>query len=99
MLNAKNDLKNILDLIIDYYEMQCLTLNASKTEFIVFCKKSRALHTTDIKLKIENWCIRKAESIKNLGVSIDSALTYQDEVKSLLRKMACGIKTLGFYER
>ena len=29
-----------------------------------------------------------------MGVTIDSALTYQDEVKSILRKMACGIKTL-----
>ena len=74
--------------------MHSQTLNASKTEFIIFCKKSRSLHTTDIKLKIENCCIRKSESIKYLGVSIDSALTYQDEVKSILRKMACGIKTL-----
>ena len=74
--------------------MHSLTLNASKTEFIIFCKKYRALHTTDIKLKIGNSCIRKYESIKYLGVSVDSALTYQDEVKRLLRKMACGIKTL-----
>ena len=74
--------------------MHSLTLNASKRGFIIFCKKSRALHTTDIKLKKGNCCIRKSESIKYLGVSIDSALTYQNEVKSILRKMACGIKTL-----
>ena len=61
---------------------------------VFFVKKSRALHTTDIKLKIGNCCIRKSESIKYLGVSIDSALTYQDEVKSIRRKMECGTKTL-----
>ena len=95
LLNAKNDLEKALTFIIDYYEMHSLTLKSSKTEFtIFFIKKSRALPTTDIKLKIGNCCIRKSESIKYLGVSTDSALTYQDEVKSILRKMACGIKTL-----
>ena len=29
-----------------------------------------------------------------MGVSLDSALTYQDEVKRILRKMACDMKTL-----
>ena len=74
--------------------MHKLTLNASKIELIILCKRSRALHTNDIKLKIGNCFIRKSESIKYLGVFIDSALTHQDEVKSILRKKACGIKTL-----
>ena len=96
LLNAKNDLEKVLTLIIDYYEMHCLALNASKTECVIFCKKSGALYTTDIKLKIGNCCIRKSKSIKYLGVSIDSALLYQDEVKSILPKMACCIKTLYY---
>ena len=89
LLNAKNNLEKALTLIIDYYEMHSRTLNASKTEFNIF-----VIQTTNKKLKLGNCCTRKSESIKYLGVSIDSALTYQDEVKSILRKMACGIKTL-----
>ena len=42
LLNAKNDLEKALILNIDYYKMHNLTPNASKTEFITFCNKSRA---------------------------------------------------------
>ena len=51
------------------------------------------------KLKKGNCCIHKSESIKYLGVSLDSALTYQEEVKSILRKMACGEKNPIFLTR
>ena len=38
LLIAKNDLEKAFNLIIDYYEMHSLTVNASKTEFNFFVK-------------------------------------------------------------
>ena len=67
LLKAKNYSEKALTLIIDYCEMHSLTTNASKTEFINFCKKSRALYTTDIEFKIGNCCFHKSESTKYLG--------------------------------
>ena len=34
------------------------------------------------------------DSVKHLGVQLDQNLNYQNELKNLLRKMACGIKTI-----
>ena len=70
-----------------------------KQSSILFVKNLELIHTTDLKLKIGNCCFRKSESIKYLGVSMDSDLTYQDEVKSILRKMECGIKPYIPHER
>ena len=38
--------------------------------------------------------IEEKTNIKNLGVVLDQFLTFQYEIKKILRKMACGIKTL-----
>ena len=70
-----------------------------KQSSLLFVTNLELIHKTDLKFKIENCCFRKSESIKYLGVPIDSDLTYQDDVKSILRKMACGIKPYIHYER
>ena len=38
--------------------------------------------------------IEEKTNVKYLGVVRDQFLTFQDEIKKILRKMACGIKTL-----
>ena len=38
--------------------------------------------------------ISASNHVKYLGVFLDQNLTYQDEVKNLLMRMACGIKTI-----
>ena len=38
--------------------------------------------------------IEEKTNVKYLGVVLDPFLTFQDEIKNILRKMACGIKTL-----
>ena len=38
--------------------------------------------------------IKHSNSVKYLGIFLDQNLTFQDEVKSILQKMSCGIKCL-----
>ena len=42
-------------------------------------------------LQVHSHSIKQKECVKNLGVQLDQNLNYQNEVKNLLRKMACGI--------
>ena len=70
-----------------------MTLNADKTEFITFQTKNNKNKNTNLIVKDE--VIRSSSTVKYLGVYLDQNLMFQEEVKHLLRKMACGIKTLS----
>ena len=50
--------------------------------------------TKKLKLKINDHLIEHRTIVKYLGVYLDQNLTYEPEVKHLLKKMVCGIKTL-----
>ena len=68
-----------------------LSLNASKTEFIVFSKI--AIKNQKELLKINGALVEEKQEIKYLAVHIDNRLTFQSEVKILFKK-ALGIKTI-----
>ena len=75
--------------LVDYFSYHSLKLNSEKTEFIVFGTSSAAET-----FKVDNHIIKKAESVKYLGVILDKKLFYQLQVKQILSKMAQGLKTL-----
>ena len=45
-------------------------------------------------ITLDDKIIEEKNNVKYLGVVVDQFLTFQDEIKRILRKMACGIKTL-----
>ena len=66
----------------------------NQTELIIFSKKNQArISNTKFSLILDNIIIEKTK-VKYLGVVFDQLLTFPGEVKSVLRKMACGSKTL-----
>ena len=69
-----------------------LQLNAKKTELIVFSKK----HSRNEKYTItpDDKIVEVKTNVRYLGVVLDQFLNFQDEIKNILRKTACGIKTL-----
>ena len=77
-----------------FFECHRLTINADKTEFIVFCKPSEKNQKKNQELAVRNEVIKNSDFVKYLGVFLDQNLNFQNEVKNLLKKMACGIKTL-----
>ena len=85
--------KKILNNLYIFFENHRLTINADKTEFILFCKPKNN-DVKSYKLHVKDQIIKHSNSVKYLGVFLDQNLTFQDEVKSILQKMSCGIKCL-----
>ena len=91
---AKQRLENNIAKLVEYFESHRLNLNEDKTEFIVFCKNSQNKLTKNLKLQVKNYSTSLSSFVKYLGVYLDQNLTYENEVKHVLKKMACGIKTI-----
>ena len=87
-------LENEIDKLIYIFQCHRLTGNANKTEFIIFCKPWKNNATQNYTLCVKNEMIQTSANVKYLGVYLNRNLTYQNEVENILRKMACGIKTL-----
>ena len=68
----------------NFFQSNELSLNASKTEFIVFSKTKRTANTHMV---VDIVVIDEKEAIKYLGVHIDRLLTFQEESKHILKKM------------
>lgn len=81
-------------ILSEYFQMHRLMLNVKKTEFTVFCKKGKIKGTEDQKICISGHSISLQTEVKYLGIIIDQTLTFQSQVKSVLQKMAGGIKTI-----
>ena len=92
--HALNKLEKDIEQLIHFFENHRLTINADKTEFILFCKPSKNNDVKSYKLHVKDQIIKHSNSVKYLGIFLDQNLTFQDEVKSILQKMSCGIKCL-----
>ena len=81
-----------------FFERHRLNINADKTEFMIFCKKSQNHIADHRQFKVKNKFIEQSKSAKNLGVYLDQNLTYQMEIQNILRKLATGIKVLYSFQ-
>ena len=75
--------------LITFFQSNELSLNASKTEFIVFSKTKRSANT---QMVVDNVVIDEKEAIKYIGVHIDRLLTFQEEAKHILKKWLTALK-------
>jgi hypothetical protein len=90
-LNLTNDLERIREWLI----VNKLTLNMSKTEFMVIGSRQR-LHTFDNApvLTIEGAPIKQVKSTKSLDLHIDEHLSWSVHVDAISKKIASGIGAL-----
>ena len=83
-----------LDQVYDWLCTNKLSLNVSKTKFMVFDNKLS--HSTapnfKNKLKINNTPLKEAKTFNFLGITIDSALSWQAQVKKINSQIS---RTLG----
>ena len=87
---SKQDLEINLQRISQYLEMNELTMNAAKTDYLVIGQATNLLHTISVnKMNITN-----SISAKYLGVIIDTKFKYEEQVNVILRKMAYAIRTI-----
>ena len=73
-----------------------LSLNIRKTKYSFFHKRSKQkdIRLLLLKLKINNYEIKRAESIKFLGVLLDGNLTWKPHIKYIENKIAKNIGLL-----
>ena len=63
-----------------------LALNISKTNFVIFAAKNKAIK--NVTLLLNKMAIQQVEYVKYLGVLIDSRLTFTHHVNSVSKKMS-----------
>ena len=76
-----------LDKILNWLNTNKLTINLSKTTYMIFCKKRR---TYKFKIVIGNQEISQHKETKYLGVLIDEKLTWKNHLQKVRGKLASG---------
>ena len=108
--DVRNRAENGLTKISQWLSMNILTLNAAKTNFICFSLKTSTQPEQDLKVKIHNAestecrndgcacpAIKRVNSVKYLGITIDQTLSWHphlDLLSGRIRKLIFIFKTL-----
>ena len=87
LLISSHILEKSISSLVDYFSYHSLKLNSEKLEFIVLGTSSAAEC-----IRVDNHIINEAENVKRLGVTLDKKLSYQQQVKQILSKVAQGKK-------
>ena len=69
-----------------WYRANCLKLNASKTQYVVFCTRQMQRQMPDVALSVGDAVVTPAASLKNLGVTMDRNLTWAQHVNEIAQK-------------
>jgi hypothetical protein len=83
-----------LDKLNNWFLANMLSLNAKKTNYIVFGNKRRTSALTDIDLFISGCKIERVDNVKFLGTYIDSDFTWTTHITQTAKKLARSIGIL-----
>ena len=76
-----------------------LKLNDGKTEIMVVASPHNQCRLTDIRLKIGEAILTPRSTVKNLGAALDSTLSMEAQVSSVVRKMYFNIRRISKVKR
>ena len=89
----QSSLSHDLEKLSKWLVSNSLTLNATKTEFMLTSSRQRLSTLSDtLELSINNIPIEQVSSVKSLGIYIDGDLTRQSHIDKLYKKIASAIK-------
>lgn len=92
---ATQKCNSILDRFLNFFNLNKLSINPTKTKYIVYHpNKRKKIHQDYSKtdLKMDNKVLEKVDSIKFLGIILNSKLTWEEHKQYLHRKVS---KTIG----
>lgn len=92
-LNDCMNLQSDLDRLGHYYTKNRLGINVGKCSFISFTRKT---HPTNFDYLINNTKISKVNSVRDLGIIVDSKLIFSQHIEAIVNK---AYKNLGFILR
>lgn len=79
-----------------WFKCNRLSINTSKTFYLVFTSNIRKQTNHDMKITLDNKNISKAESIKFLGIYIDQFVNFKTHIDELCKKLS---KLVGLFYR
>lgn len=85
-----NLIKDDLELISDYLNINKLTLSIGKSNFINFCSTHKHFDSPS-EIKFGNSFIKKIDKVKYLGLIIDQNLTWTDHIRFISSKVSAVI--------
>jgi len=93
--NSLQDLENITNIelcrVSDWFKANKLSLNASKTHFVLFGNKPRPNNANPLKIIIDGKVLEQIGHSKFLGVVIDAKLNWKHHVNHVSLKISRGI--------
>ena len=90
-----DDIRNCLEEIAEWMREHFLCLNQSKTKILVVAPPSVKEKIKINGVILDEGCIRFVESAKNLGVVIDSMLTFEEQIEKLVKSCFLTIRRLS----
>ena len=81
-----NTMQGKMNKVTEWLNANKLSINTSKTKFIIFESKTKK-YETKINLKINNNIIQQAAFVKFLGVIIDEKLTWKNHISFVHKKL------------
>ena len=88
-------LNNVLEKVATWFQVNQLSLNISKTHYMIFSSRKFQCHP-DVSVKINNISLQRVISTSFLGVEIDSQLTWKNHVSKINSKLC---KSIGILHR
>lgn len=85
-----------LELVSDWFKANKLSLNLTKTNYIVFCSHRKSIPPQKGNVQIDNIDIPQVKSVKFLGVYVDQHITWNDHIEQITLKIA---KNVGILKR
>ena len=93
-LNRERDINSELEKVNTWLKLNKLSLNAQKTELIVFHRKQK--HVDEINVQINGTQIKLVESFNFLGIMLDENLTWKSHIEMVVKKIS---KVMGILYR
>ena len=96
-ITAKQNIENDMCTLSDWFCANKLSLNAQKTNFIMFSPKNT--HTNISALHLANHTIQKVSCTKFLGIYIDDELQWGEHINHVLKRVSSGSYALRAVKR
>jgi len=92
-------MNNEIEILNDWFKANRLSLNASKTNCVLFDMRKNNLNTSHYELKINQTVIERVKSVKFLGIRIDENIDWQEQTEYCRNKMKSGLYALNLCKR
>ena len=89
MTELFNSVQRDLDSLSDWFKANKLSLNATKTNYVLFNKNN--IGTVNYDLRINNVSIKRINVVKFLGILIDDKLEWKDQTQACKNKITSAI--------